>query len=41
MNIFAGWLVMVGLFFLGSSIEKAADKISTHQCEAKLKEKNT
>ena len=32
--------MFVGRLFLGSSIEKAADKISTHQCEAKLMEKN-
>ena len=38
MNIFAGWLVMVGLLLLGSSIEKAANTIATHKCEAKLKE---
>lgn len=41
MNVVAGWMVMVGLILLDSSIEKAAEKISSHQCEAKLKEKNT
>ena len=40
MNAIAGWLVMMGLIFLGSSIETAADKISTNQCAAKIKEKN-
>ena len=40
MNALAGWLVMIGLILLGSSIEKAADTIATHQCQAKIKEKN-
>ena len=41
MNAIAGWFVMLGLVLLGSSIEKAADTIATHQCQAKIKEKNT
>ena len=41
MNAIAGWFVTIGLMLLGSSIEKAADTIATHQCQAKLKDKNT
>jgi hypothetical protein len=41
MNVIAGWLVFVGLVLLGSSIEKSANTIATHQCQAKLMEKNT
>jgi hypothetical protein len=33
MNAIAGWLIAMGLMLLGSSIEKAADKIATRQCE--------
>jgi hypothetical protein len=39
MNAIAGWMVMVGLILLGSSIEKAADKILTNQCDAKITQK--
>ena len=34
MNAIAGWFVMAGLILLGSSIEKSAEKIVTHKCEA-------
>jgi hypothetical protein len=33
MNAIAGWFVMIGLMLLGFSIEKAAEKIATHQCK--------
>jgi hypothetical protein len=32
MSTLAGWFVMMGLLFLGLSVEKAADKIATHHC---------
>jgi hypothetical protein len=32
MNTLAAWFVMMGLLGLGWSIERAADKIATHQC---------
>jgi hypothetical protein len=41
MNAIAGWFVMLGLVLLGSSIEKSANTIATHQCPAKLEGKNT
>tara|TARA_R110000868_G_scaffold30712_5_gene113292 strand:- start:900 stop:1028 length:129 start_codon:yes stop_codon:yes gene_type:complete len=41
MNVIAGWLICMGLLLLGRSVEKSAEIIVEHKCEAahNIKEK--